>query len=141
VVSWTFDQSYRRMHIPFGVAYGTPKEKVRDAAIAAAREVEGVLDIDGRRPAVWLVEYGDNSVNYELIVWADRERTTHPASTHAKLMWALDDALHHAGIEIPFPQRDLHWRSGALDVRLRREPQPGATGRSATPAASTAPPT
>lgn len=124
VVSWTFDESYRRMHVPFGVAYGTAKERVRDAAIAAAGRVPGILDTEGRRPAVWLLSYGDNAVNYELVVWADRELTTHPASTHAKLMWALDDALAQAGIEIPFPQRDLHWRSGPLPVSLSRAPRP-----------------
>ena len=58
-------------------------------------------------------------MNYEQIVWADRELTTHPASTHAKLMWALDDELRQRGIEIPFPQRDLHIRSGTLDVRMQ----------------------
>lgn len=120
VVSWTFGESFRRMHVPFGVAYGTPKEKVRDAAILAAGQVKGILDQEGQRPAVWLINYGDNAVNYELVVWADRELTTHPASTHAKLMWALDDELARAGIEIPFPQRDLHWRSGSLPVVLSR---------------------
>ena len=120
VVSWTFGESFRRMHIPFGVAYGTPKEKVRDAAILAAAQVGGILGTEGRRPAVWLISYGDNAVNYELVVWADRELTTHPASTHAKLMWALDDELSRAGIEIPFPQRDLHWRSGSLPVVISR---------------------
>jgi small-conductance mechanosensitive channel len=75
---------------------------------------------------VWLVNRGDNSMNCEFVVWADRDLTTHPASTQAKLMWALDDALHRRGIEIPFPQRDLHVRSGALDVRLHRDDARGA---------------
>jgi len=119
VSNWTLDDSHRRMHIPFGVAYGTPKERVRDAARAAAEAVPGIIDAGPMRTNVWLVGYGDNAVNYELVVWADRERSTHPASTHAKLMWALDDALQAAGIEIPFPQRDLHLRSGTLNVRMQ----------------------
>lgn len=57
-------------------------------------------------------------MNYEMVVWLDRNLTTSPASTHAKLMWALDDELHKRNIEIPFPQRDLHVRSGTLDVRM-----------------------
>jgi len=120
VINWTFDATYRRMRIPFGVAYGTPKETVREAAIAAAKRVEGVLDEPGREPTAWLLEYGDSSMNYEFVIWANRKLTTSPASTHAKLMWALDDELHARGIEIPFPQRDLHVRSGRLDVRLER---------------------
>lgn len=125
VINWTFDASYRRMRIPFGVAYGTPKEQVREAAIAAARKVDGVLDEPGHEPTAWLTEYGDSSVNYEMVVWANRKLTTAPGSTHAKLMWALDDELHARGIEIPFPQRDLHVRSGRLDVRLERGARPG----------------
>lgn len=135
VINWTLDDSHRRLRIPFGVAYGTPKEKVREAGIAAARTVPGVLAIEGRLPTVWLVNYGDSAVNYELVVWAERELTTHPASAQAKLMWALDDQLTRFGIEIPFPQRDLHLRSGVLDVRLNQ------AGRDAMPASPTGPPT
>ncbi len=131
VENWTFDDSYRRMHIPFGVAYGTSKEKVREAGLAAASKVKGVIEQGDMKSAVWLKEYGDNSVNYELVFWADRQFTTHPASTHAALMWALDDELANRNIEIPFPQRDLHFRSGTLDVTVSRkqsraEPQDGA---------------
>ncbi len=133
VINWTFDNGYRRMRVPFGVAYGTPKELVREAGIAAARAVPAVLDIEGRRPSVWLVAYGDNSMNYELVIWADRDLTTHPASTVAKLMWALDDELQQRGVEIPFPQRDLHVRSGVLDVRLRRDDARGDHGKQEPP--------
>ncbi|MDH5540636.1 MAG: mechanosensitive ion channel [Rhizobacter sp.] len=119
VVNWTLDDSYRRMHIPFGVAYGTDKALVREAGVAAASSVQGVVDRDSMRSTVWLVNYGDSSVNYELIVWADRALTTRPGGTHAALMWALDDELKRRNIEIPFPQRDLHVRSGTLDVRVQ----------------------
>lgn len=128
VVNWTLDDAHRRMHIPFGVAYGTPKELVREAGIEAARNVKGVVENDRMSTAVWLIKYGDNSMDYELIVWADRSLTTRPASTHASLMWALDDALKVRGIEIPFPQRDLHIRSGTLDVRMAREADDAAGG-------------
>ena len=124
VVNWTLGDAYRRMHIPFGVAYGTPKELVREAGIAAARRVPGVMETDEKKCAVWLVAYGDSSMNYELVVWADRELTTRPGSAHANLMWALDDELHQRGIEIPFPQRDLNIRSGTLDVRMAATPTP-----------------
>jgi len=118
VVNWTHDDAYRRLHVPFGVAYGTPKELVREAGLAAASQIKGVVSDARRQSAVWLVAYGDSSVNYELVVWADRSLTTAPAHTHARLMWAIDDELSRRHIEIPFPQRDLHVRSGTLNVRL-----------------------
>ncbi len=124
VENWTLDDSFRRMRIPFGVAYGTAKEKVREAGLAAATKVAGVVNEGRMKTDVWLVAYGDSSVNYELIIWADRSLTTRPGSTHAALMWALDDELARLKIEIPFPQRDLHMRSGTLDVSLSRKPAP-----------------
>ena len=126
VSNWTLDDSHRRMHVPFGVAYGTPKEQVREAGIAAAAKVQGIMEEGRMRTQVWLVGYGDSAVNFELVVWADRQLTTHPASTHAKLMWALDDELASRGIEIPFPQRDLRLRTGVLDVRLQAPDAPAA---------------
>ena len=119
VVNWTHDDSFRRMHIPFGVAYGTPKEKVREAVLAAAKKVPSIIENERMKSDVWLISYGDSSVNYEMVVWADRLLTTTPDATHARLMWALDDELHRLDIEIPFPQRDLHVRSGTLNVRLQ----------------------
>jgi small-conductance mechanosensitive channel len=126
------------MHSPFGVAYGTPKEIVREAGLAAARRVDGVVETDRRRTDVWLKAYGDSSMDYELIVWADRALSTRPDAAHARFMWALDDELRLRGVEIPFPQRDLHVRSGSLEVRLASQGPPrdeakdgaGAGGRS-----------
>lgn len=54
VTNWTLDEAVRRMHIPFGVAYGSNKELVREAAIAAALTVEGTVNYILRTPDVWL---------------------------------------------------------------------------------------
>jgi small-conductance mechanosensitive channel len=120
VINWTYDNAFRRVRVPFGVSYTVPKEKVLEAGIAAAHAVPGVLNQEGREPTVWLVGYGANSMDYELVIWANRELTTRPALTHAKLMWALDTEMVRRGIEIPFPQRDLHIRSGTLNVHLSK---------------------
>lgn len=119
VTNWTFDDVNRRIHIPFGVAYGTDKEKVTKAGIAAAARLPGVILDDPKRPPnVWLVQFGDSSLNFELVVWVTRDLVVAPGATQAKLLWLLDDELRDAGIEIPFPQRDLHVRSGELRVRV-----------------------
>jgi len=123
VTNWTFDDASRRMRIPFGVAYGTPKELVREACRAAALRFEDVLNTPGKEPDAWLIEYGDNSVNYELVFWAGRSLNTSPGSSHAQMMWALDDELQARNIEIPFPQRDLHIRSGTLNVDIQNRPE------------------
>ena len=112
VTNWTLYDGSRRVRIPFGVGYGSDKEAVRAAALEAAAEVPFTLAHDGpRAPQVWLVEFGDSSLNFELVVWLTAEATKRPGAVKAAYLWALHGALERHAIEIPFPQRDLHLRS------------------------------
>jgi len=67
---------------------------------------------------VWRVNFGDSSVDFEVMVRVVPELIMHPGRTKAELLWALEDELCKRGIEIPFPQRDLQLRSGSIDVNL-----------------------
>jgi len=115
LTNWTLGEHILRVRIPFGVAYGSDKEIVRKAAIEACENVSYTLThMRGREPDVWLVEYGDNSLNFLLLVWVNRQGARRPTRTRAAYLWALEDKLSEYGIEIPFPQRDLHLRTGWL---------------------------
>ena len=112
VTNWTLYDGSRRVRIPFGVGYGSDKDTVRAAALEAAAEVPFTLAQDGpRAPQVWLVEFGDSSLNFELVVWLTADATKRPGAVKAAYLWALHSALVRHAIEIPFPQRDLHLRS------------------------------
>ncbi|MGB5079333.1 MAG: mechanosensitive ion channel domain-containing protein [Burkholderiales bacterium] len=113
VTNWTFDNDLRRLHIPFGVSYGSNKDAVREAAIAAANRVPGNINDRLRKPDVRLVGFGDSALNFELVAWIGPEVARSPGATTAKFFWALHDELVSRNIEIPFPQRDVHLRSGA----------------------------
>lgn len=113
LTNWTLGERILRVRIPFGVAYGSDKELVRKAAQEAAAEVSYTLThMKGREPDVWLVEYGDSSLNFLLLVWVNRQGASRPTRTKAAYLWALETKLTEYGIEIPFPQRDLNLRSG-----------------------------
>ncbi len=113
LTNWTLGEHILRVRIPFGVAYGSDKELVKKAALEAAAEVPYTLThMKGREPDIWLVEYGDNSLNVLLLVWVNRQGARRPTRTRAAYLWALETKLNEYGIEIPFPQRDLHLRSG-----------------------------
>jgi small-conductance mechanosensitive channel len=62
-------------------------------------------------PIEHFVGYGDNSINFELLFWIDVRQTARRL-VRSNLYFAVFEALKVAGIEIPFPQRDLHIRSG-----------------------------
>lgn len=142
VTNWTLKGDTRRIHIPFSVAYGASRGEVREAVLAAARASPFTLpETDQRKSQVWLVGFGDSSLNFELLVWPTQDAVKRPAAMHAAYTWAIADALDTAGIEIPFPQTDLRIRSilgregddglAALGVKaselLRPRPVPAST--------------
>lgn len=119
MTNWTLRDALRRFRIPFGVAYGTDKELVRKAGLEAAANVAHTLTgVPRREPQVWLVGFGDSSLNFELVVWLHPESVMRPGAVHADYCWELETALSKYGIEIPFPQRDLHIRSNQTAVVL-----------------------
>ena len=113
VTNWTYGDPRVRFRIPVGVAYGSDIEKVRQALIAAGREHPNTLAEPA--PNVFFSEFGDNSLNFELVVWSS-EMSGRPRRYKSDLNFAIERKLREAGIEIPFPQRDLHIRSGVLKV-------------------------
>ena len=118
VMNWTMRDVYRRIHVPFGVAYGSDKELVRKAVLEAATTVSHTLSNDEqRKPQVWLTGFGDSSLNFELIVWLTSDAVKRPGAVQADFLWAIETALGKYGIEIPFPQRDLHVRSWSPRAR------------------------
>ncbi|NNE56748.1 MAG: mechanosensitive ion channel [Hellea sp.] len=119
VINWTLRDARRRMKIGFGVAYGADKDIVRKAGLEAAAEVQWTDKSAGREPEVWLVEFGDSSLNFELVVWLLAEAVQRPGTVLAQYNWAIHTALQKYGIEIPFPQRDINIRQPAeLTVKI-----------------------
>ena len=97
----------------FGVAYGSDINKVREALLAAGRENSQTLKDPA--PSVFLEKFGASSIDFELVVWSD-EMSYRPRRYRSDLNFAIEQKLREAGIEIPNPQRDLHFRSGVIKV-------------------------
>jgi small-conductance mechanosensitive channel len=111
VINWTLRSTNRRIRVPFVTAFGADKNKVREAVLKAAKGAPFTSPDDAtRRAQVWLVGYGDSALKFELIVWPTVEAVRRPAAIFAAYTWLIDDALRGAGIEIPYPQRDVRLR-------------------------------
>jgi len=112
VTNWTLKGDTRRIHVPFSVAYGSDRGRVRDAVLEAARASPFTLpETEARKSQVWLVAFGDKGLSFELLVWPTREAVKRPAAMHAAYTWLIADALDGAGIEVPVPQADLRLRT------------------------------
>jgi len=114
VTNWTYGDPRVRFRLPVGVAYGSDVNKVREALLAAASENANTLKDPA--PSVFLEKFGENSIDFELVVWSS-EMSYRPRRYRSDLNFAMEQKLREAGIEIAFPQRDLHIRSGVLKVQ------------------------
>jgi small-conductance mechanosensitive channel len=113
VTNWTYSDPRVRFRVPIGVAYGSDVNKVREALIAAGRSNSHVLEDPA--PSVFLNKFGESSIDFELVVWSS-EMSHRPSRFKSDLNFAIEEKLREAGIAIPFPQRDLHIRSGVLKM-------------------------
>jgi small-conductance mechanosensitive channel len=115
VTNWTYGDPRVRFRIPIGVAYDSDLEKVRNALVEVARENSHVLPQP--EPTVFLETFGESSINLELVVWS-KEMSYRPRRFRSDLNFAIAQKLREAGIEIPWPQRDLHFRDGVVRVEM-----------------------
>ena len=108
MVNYSLSSPLIRIELPVGVSYRADPRQVEKILLAAA-ENEPLAD-KTRMPAVRFVEYGDNSINFELLIWINVRKTPR-RQVRSSLYFVIFEELAKAGIEIPFPQRDIHIRS------------------------------
>ncbi len=105
VTNWTLSSKIRRVALPVGVAYGSDHAQVMDILLAEAKTHPEVLAEP--EPQVLFTDFADSSLQFELRFWVPNE--LHPL-VKSQVALAVSDALAKAGIQIPFPQRDLRVR-------------------------------
>jgi potassium-dependent mechanosensitive channel len=107
VINWTLSTPWRRVEVPVGIAYGTNPEQIIELLVQVAGSNPGVMR--DPKPSAFFVGFGDSALNFELRFWAARQESWFQLKSDVTTSVAR--ALGDAGIEIPFPQRDLHVRS------------------------------
>jgi small-conductance mechanosensitive channel len=106
LMNWTLSDPWRRIEISIGVAYGSDLQKAMEILLAVAAADSNVLKDPA--PAVVFQGFGESALNFGLRVWTLVQANV---DIKSRLSIALVQALHEAGIEIPFPQRDLNLKS------------------------------
>lgn len=107
IVNWSHSSQVTRFRISIGVAYGSDTRLVRSILEEIAKQHPEVSD---HRPVVVrFSDFGDSSLNFELFFWA--QQTWDIETIKSDIRFEIDERFRQSGIEIPFPQRDLHIRS------------------------------
>lgn len=111
VTNWMLYDTRGRVKVPVGVAYGTNTQLVKEVLLKVAQDHPDVIkDGSSPDPRVLFLNFGDSSLNFEL--------RCHISNIDIRLQcvsdmnFAVDAAFREHGIEIPFPQRDIHIRDG-----------------------------
>ncbi len=100
----SFSTGPARIVVPVGVAYGSDLDRVQEILLDIAKANESVLEFP--EPAVAMEGFGDSSINVKILAFV--HQATDGAPTASALNFAIARRFAEEGIEIPFPQRDLH---------------------------------
>ncbi len=107
VVNWSYSNSLVRLDAEFGVAYASDLHAVRDLSVEVAVATARVLETP--RPVCHVTGFGDSAVNLILRFWI-ADPANGVTNVKGDVLLGLWDAFLERGIELPFPQRDLHIR-------------------------------
>ncbi|CAA6808311.1 MAG: Mechanosensitive ion channel-like protein [uncultured Campylobacterales bacterium] len=111
VTNMTLGDSTMRVHIPFGVAYGTDMDFVKKVIFEGIDNNDSLPHIKKssiRKTDVWMVGMNSSSVDFELVVWVKDDDTKSTGSTKSTYLMAVYKILVNNKITIPFPQLDLN---------------------------------
>lgn len=107
VTNWTLRDLRGRVRVPIGVAYGSDVEKVKELLLKIAHELPNViLDNSVSLPQVLFMSFGDSSLNLELRFFI--RNVDERMQTLSRVNYSIDRVFRENGIQIPFPQRDVH---------------------------------
>ena len=122
VVNESAPQRRKRIKVPLGVAYGTDLDAFEAAVLDVAASVRGVLETP--EPRMRFRRFGDSALEYELLCWVPGP--TREGRARHDLLRGIDAALRAAGIEVPYPKRDVAVSGGPAPQPADPEGDPAA---------------
>lgn len=126
VTNWTLSDRLCRLEVPVGVAYGSDPDRVIALLLDAVRSNEQFLAEPP--PQALFKGFGDSSLDFTVRAWIDQGYERALALT-SELALAIHRTLRNGGIEIPFPQRDLHLVSVSPEAHAALAGREGEGGK------------
>ena len=109
VINWSHNNNQVRLNFPVGVSYNEDPEKIRKLLTEVVNANPGVLSLP--KPYILFEGFGDSSLNFIVLVWTS-EYTDRPKILKSELYYEIFAKFKEQQVEIPFPQRDIHLKSG-----------------------------
>ncbi|WP_456401641.1 mechanosensitive ion channel family protein [Persephonella sp.] len=118
LINWSYVDPVVRIHIPVGVSYSSDVELVRETLLEVAKETPFVLESPS--PEARFIEFGNSSLNFELLVWINVKKIPIPLSK-SELNYRIWKKFKEKNIEIPFPQRDVWFKNELILKKINDE--------------------
>lgn len=119
VINWSYSDKLVRVRAPIGISYDSDVRLAMKLAEEAANRIDRVHKTPA--PACRLMGFGDSSVDMEVRFWID-DPTDGVNGVRSDVLLEIWDSFHENGIEFPFPQRDLHIKTGNEAIQQLLEP-------------------
>ena len=114
VINWTLSETKVRIDIPIGISYDSDDELAKRLLVKAATEHPIVLN--DPEPSAFFVGFGASALDFEVRAWIPDPE--YLPQVREDLLQAVRKSYRDANLEIAFPQRDLHLRSGKISVQI-----------------------
>lgn len=112
LINWSYGDPRARIAVPIGVATDADVDQVTETLLRVAQGIDNVLQEPP--PKVQFLGFGDWSNNFRLLVWTNRPRLHR--QIRSDINYRIHKFFREAGIEIPYPQTELRFRSGHVQI-------------------------
>lgn len=113
VINWSNSNKLTRFHVSVGVAYGSNVELVEELLLESVRDMDAVSS--RLKPFVRFVDFGNSSLDFEIHFWT--EEVWRIEDIRSQMRFTIDQKFRAQNITIPFPQRDLHFKSSDVNFK------------------------
>ena len=112
VINWSHVETRTRFFVNIGVAYGSDIKLVEKTLLEVAAEHKEIC----KKPVsfVRFIDFGESSLDFQLFFWTRKNFLVE--NLKSDLRFSIEDKFRINGVQIPFPQRDLHFKSGKPDI-------------------------
>jgi len=114
VINWSHQQKTTRFSVDIGVSYKSDPEQVSEILIGVMKDHKSLIKTKEKAPVVRFTGFGDSSLNFIMLFYSSE--TFHIESVMSDLRFAVFKRFREEGVEIPFPQRDIHLRSSDVNM-------------------------
>jgi small-conductance mechanosensitive channel len=116
VINWTLSDKRRRIEVLVGVAYGSDPYQVQKIFLDILSSQKDI--VKDPKPIVLFNNFGDSSLDFRILFWTDNFDEW--IRIRSEVIFRIHDGLKEAGIQIPFPQRDLNIRSVDSNLEVKK---------------------